>query len=180
MRHDTRLLYLCHAVQCPAPVSVRLPVGSCARGCFFCCKNSWRGGPRYSLRHAFTNDDFLRLWERIIIKNDFRFVWPQRKILGALKLNRMLRFVREDLFEPAISDITKRVLKGCHDRDYGIIVKTSSVNVVKHIPALKKIRHCIVFSITDLLDDYMEKVEAVNELVGSGLKVTLSLKPIFE
>jgi DNA repair photolyase len=132
------------------------------------------------MRHILTRKDFLRLWDQIIIKGDFRFVWPQGKILKALKKKRFLRFVREDLFECSISVITKKVLQGCLRSNYGLLVKTSSVNVVNYIPEIKRIKHCIVFSITDLLKDYWEKVKAVNTCVKAGLNVTLSLSPIFE
>jgi len=180
MRHDIRLLYLCGDNRCPVPVSVRLPTGSCRQGCYFCCKNSWRGKSRYALKHVLTRKDFLRLWQQIIFNDDFRFVWPQRKIKLALKKRRVLRFVREDLFEPTLLYITKKVLKGCCHSNYGLLVKTSSVNVRNFCSELKAINHCVVFSITDLLKDYREKVQAVNACVRAGLNVTLSLKPIFE
>lgn len=180
MRHDIRLLYLVHTPLCPCPVSVRLPTGSCRQGCFFCCKNSWLGKPRYALKHILTRDDFLRLWQRIIVEGDFRFVWPKEKILTALKRTRVLRFVREDLFEPSLSEITEKVLHGCACGGYGLLVKTSSLNVVNYISELKQIKHCIVFSITDLSKNYREKVRAINTCAAAGLKVVLSLKPIFE
>lgn len=180
MRHDIRLLYLVHTPLCPVPVSVRLPTDSCRQGCFFCCKTSWLGKPQYALKNSLTVDDFQRLWKKIIINNDFRFVWPQRKILNALKQKRVLRFVREELFESSLSEITKLVLLGCYYQDYGLLVKTSSVNVVNYISALREIKHCIVFSVTDLLENYKEKVKAINTLAYEGIKVTLSLKPIFE
>jgi len=179
VRYDIRLLYLVHTPLCPVPVSVRLPTGSCHRGCFFCCDSSWLGGPRFALKHILTEDDFLRLYRTIVIDNDFRFVWPQVKILAALKKNRVLRFVREELFEPSIPNVTKTVLEGCLFRKYGLLVKTSSLNVVNYIRDLKKIKHCIVFSVTDLLSDYKAKVEIINTCVGAGLNVVLSLKPIF-
>lgn len=180
MRHDKVLLYLIKNAPCPVPVSVRLPTNSCTRGCYFCCFDSWRGKARYSLFHTLTIIDFLRLWKKIIIDNDFRFVWPQGKILKALQQHRWLRFVREELFEPTLDDVTKSVLSGCRSQGYGLLVKTSSLNVVNFISDLKKIKHCIVFSVTDLLDDYFEKIEIINHMVASGLRVTLSLKPIFE
>jgi len=127
-----------------------------------------------------SNENFIRLWQQIIFDNDFRFVWPQKKILTALKRKRVLRFVREELFEPSISEITKEVLKGCFRARYGLLVKTSSANVVNYISELQKIKHCIVFSVTDLLNDYREKVKAINTCVVAGLNVTLSLSPIFE
>ena len=104
----------------------------------------------------------------------------KKKILNALKKKRVLRFVREDLFEPSFPEITERVLKGLFLGGYGLLVKTSSVNVIKYVSELKKIKHCIVFSITDLLKDFREKVRCVNSLVEAGLKVTLSLSPIYE
>lgn len=180
MRHDIRILYLLKTPLCPCSVSVRLPTGSCKRGCFFCCKNSWLGGARYSLSHELSNKDFLRLWDQIIIKGDYRFMWPQKKILKALKRKRMLRFVREDLFEPSLSMITKEVLRGCFRSNFGLLVKTSSENVVNYITEIKRLKHCIVFSVTDLLKDYKEKIKAINLLVSSGVKTTLSLKPIYE
>lgn len=124
--------------------------------------------------------DFLRLWKQIIVWSNFRYVWPQGKILKALRKKRVLRFVREELFDPTLEDITNKVLSDCHQWGYGLLVKTSSINIIEHIPILKRIKHCIVFSITDLLDDYKEKVTAVNSLVRAGLKVTVSLAPIYE
>lgn len=180
MRHDIRLLYLCSDTRCPYSVSVRLPSGSCRRGCFFCCASFYYGTTRYSLKHILTSKDFLRLWEQIIFRNDFRFVWPQKKILNALKKKKVLRFVREDLFEPSCFEITERVLRGLFLGGYGLLVKTSSANVVKYISGLKKIKHCIVFSVTDLLSDFPAKIEAINTCVREGLNVTLSLSPIFE
>lgn len=180
MKYDTRLLYLCSDSRCPVPVSVRLPTGSCRRGCFFCCQDSAFGSTRLGLRHILTEKTFLRLWRQIIINNDFKFAWPRGKIEKALKNNKILRFVREDLFEPSISEITETVLSGCYRAGYGLLVKTSSVNIVNYISELKKIKHCIVFSVTDLLQDYQNKVKAINECVRGGLKVTLSLSPIFE
>lgn len=93
---------------------------------------------------------------------------------------RVLRFVREELFEPTLDDVTKAVLLGCYSQNYGLLVKTSSPNVVKYTHILKKIKHLIVFSITDLLRDFREKVRCVNFLVAEGLKVTVALTPIFE
>lgn len=180
MRSDLRLLYLVHTPLCPCPVSVRLPTGSCKAGCWFCCKNSWRGKPSYALKNRLSVEDFLRLWLKIIIKSDFRFVWPQGKILNALGKSKMLRFVREDLFESKIAKVTEKVLMGCDRAGYGLIVKTSAINAANYVSQLKRIRHCIVFSITDLLDNYREKLKAVNFMVGKGLNVTLSLKPIYE
>lgn len=180
MRHDTRLLYLTQQPLCPCPVSVRLPTGSCKQGCFFCCTSFYFGKTRLSLRHVLTKETFLRLWEQIIFNNDFKFVWPQSKILKALQRKRVLRFVREDLFEPSLTVITKRVLLGCYRRDYGILVKTSSINVVNYMKEIKKIGHCIVFSVTDLLKDYSAKIEVINTLIENGLNVTLSLTPIYE
>lgn len=180
MRHDVRLLYLTGDARCPAGVSVRLPTGSCRRGCFFCCSAGWFGKRRWGLKYKLSEQDFVRLWEQIIFKNDFKFVWPQGKILQALKKNRMLRFVREDLFETEIEELSSLVLEGCRRRGYGIIVKTSSVNVVKFIPALQKIRNCVVFSVTNLLSDYGEKINAVEKCVRAGLKVTVALAPIYE
>lgn len=132
------------------------------------------------MKYVLSVDDFQRLWQKVIINNDFRFVWPQNKILNALHKKRVLRFVREELFEPDISEITKRVLLGCYHRDYGLLVKTSSVNVVNYIEEIKRLKHCIIFSVTDLLKNYPGKIEAINECVKAGLNVTLSLKPIFE
>lgn len=180
MRYDIRLLYLVSDPRCPYSVSVRLPSGSCRRGCFFCCTSSYYGTARYSLKHILTSKDFLRLWEQIIFNNDFRFVWPQKKILKALKKKRVLRFVREDLFEPSLSEITEKVLRGLFLGGYGLLVKTSSVNVVNYISELKQIKHCIVFSVTDLLKDFPARIEAINTCVRAGLNVTLSLSPIFE
>lgn len=180
MLYDIRLLYLVQQPLCPCPVSVRLPTGSCRRGCFFCCSSSTFGKTKYGMGYLLTKRDFLRLWQQIIIDNDFRFVWPQGKILKALKKKRFLRFVREDLFEPSLSEITEKVLQGCSCSNYGLLVKTSSVNVVNYISEIKKIRHCVVFSVTDLLKDYREKVKAINTCAGAGLNVTLSLSPIFE
>jgi len=180
MRYDIRLLYLVQQPLCPCPVSVRLPTGSCRRGCYFCCSASTYGNTKFGMRKVLSRKDFLRLWQQIIINNDFRFVWPQGKILQSLKRKRVLRFVREDLFELSLSEITKKVLRGCSCRDYGLLVKTSSVNVVNYILELKKIRHCVVFSVTDLLKDYREKVRAINTCAQGGLNVTLSLSPIFE
>lgn len=180
MKSDIRLLYLVKTSLCPCPVSVRLPTGSCKAGCYFCCKNSWRGNARYALKNILTVDDFLRLWSKIIINSDFRFVWPQEKILNALGKSKILRFVREDLFESKIPVVTEKVLKGCASAGYGLIVKTSATNAVNYVSHLKKLRHCIVFSITDLLDNYREKLKAINFMVGKGLNVTLSLKPIYE
>jgi len=180
LRHDKKLLYLVNTPQCPVPVSVRLPTNSCTRGCFFCCRNSWKGNKKYALKAQLTREDFLRLWKQIIIDNNFRYVWPQKKILNALKKQRVLRFVREELFDPTLDDITEDVLWGCYIREYGLLVKTSSMNITKYISQLSILKHCIVFSITDLLIDFREKVRCVNTLVGAGLKVTLSLSPIFE
>lgn len=180
MRHDVRLLYLCQDTRCPFPVSVRLPTGSCRRGCFFCCKASTFGNTRFGMQQVLTRIDFLRLWQQIIFEDNFRFVWPQKRILTALKNKRVLRFVREDLFESSLSLITKKVLQGLYRGKYGLLVKTSSVDVINYISDLKKIKHCIVFSITDLLDDYREKVKVVNECVRAGLNFTLSLSPVFE
>lgn len=180
MRHDKRLLYLVNTPLCPVPVSVRLPTNSCTRNCFFCCKKSWLGNKKYALKQKLSREDFLRLWKQIIVDDNFRYVWPQRKILNALKKQRVLRFVREELFEPTLDDVTKSVLLGCYSRGYGLLVKTSSPNIIKYSHILKKIKHCIVFSITDLLLDFQEKVRCVNSLVEAGLKVTVSLSPIFE
>jgi len=180
MKYDIRLLYLCSDPRCPYSVSVRLPTGSCRRGCFFCCTSFYYGAARYSLKHILTKEDFLRLWKQIILNNDFRFVWPQKKILNALKKKRVLRFVREDLFEPTLEEITETVLLSCWDYDYGLLVKTSSISVVKYISLLQKIKHCIVFSVTDLLRDFPARIEAINTCVRAGLNVTLSLSPVFE
>lgn len=180
MRHDKRLLYLVNTPLCPVPVSVRLPTNSCTRNCFFCCKDSWKGNKKYALKNVLSRADFLRLWQQIIIDNNFRYVWPQKKILNALKKQRVLRFVREELFEPTLDDITKTVLAGCLKSNYGLLVKTSSLNILNFIPQLLRINHCIVFSVTDLLRDFRVKVKAVNYLVEQGLKVAVSLCPIFE
>lgn len=180
MRHDKRLLYLVNTPLCPVPVSVRLPTNSCTRGCFFCCKNSWVGKKRCATKHQLSVADFLRLWRQIIRDNNFRYVWPQRKILNALKKQRVLRFVREELFEPILEDVTKTVLISCWAQNYGLLIKTSSLNIVNFIPDLQKLKHCVVFSITDLLDDYKEKVKCVNYLVEQELKVVVSLSPIYE
>lgn len=162
------------------PVSVRLPTNSCKRNCYFCCRNSWKGNKKYALKAQLYTMDFLRLWKQIIIDNNFRYVWPQKKILNALKKQRVLRFVREELFDPTLDEITKAVLLSCWTRNYGLLVKTSSINIIKYIPLLQRIKHCIAFSITDLLPDFPEKVKCVNSLVEAGLKVTVSLSPIFE
>lgn len=180
MRHDVRLLYLGCSPLCPCPVSVRLPTDSCRQGCFFCCKSSWFGSARLSLRHRLEKKTFLRLFQQIIVEDNFRFVWPQKKIIDSLRKKRVLRFVREDLFESSMPEITSAVLKGCFFRGYGLLVKTSSVNVVNYIEELKKVRHCIVFSVTDLLEDHKKKIKAINKCVLAGLKVSLSLSPIFE
>ncbi len=180
MRHDKRLLYLVNTPLCPVPVSVRLPTNSCTRGCFFCCKNSWVGKKRCATKHQLPAGDFLRLWKQIIIDNNFRYVWPQEKILTALRKQRVLRFVREELFEPTLDEVTKAVLLSCWTRNYGLLVKTSSTNITKYIPLLQRIKHCIVFSITDLLRDFTQKIIVVNRLVEEGLKVTVSLSPIYE
>jgi len=180
LRHDKRLLYLVNTPLCPVPVSVRLPTNSCKSNCYFCCRHSWKGNKKYALKAELTKEDFLRLWKQIIIDDNFRYVWPQRKILNALRKQRVLRFVREELFEPTLDEVTQAVLLGCYSQRYGLLVKTSSPNVMKYSHILKKIKHLIVFSITDLLKDFREKVRCVNTLVEAGLKVTVALAPIFE
>jgi len=107
-------------------------------------------------------------------------VWPQKKILNALNRKRVLRFVREDLFEKSIPEITSAVLSGCHKSNYTLLVKTSSVNIENYIEEIKLIKHCIVFSVTDLLPDYKKKIKVIDKCVRSGLNITLSLSPIFE
>ncbi len=180
MRHDKRLLYLVNTPLCPVPVSVRLPTNSCTRNCFFCCKNSWVGNKKYALKAQLTRGDFLRLWKQIILDDNFKYVWPQRKILNALRKQRVLRFVREELFDPTLDEVTETVLLSCWDYNYGLLVKTSSPNIRNYIHWLQKIKHCIVFSITDLLNDERLKVRCVNTLVEAGLKVAVSLAPIYE
>ncbi len=180
MRHDKRLLYLVNTPQCPVPVSVRLPTNSCTTNCFFCCKNSWVGTKRCATKHQLSKYDFLRLWHQIITKDNFLYVWPQEKILRSLERTRVLRFVREELFDPTLGEVTKEVLSGCRTRKYGLLVKTSSPNIINFISELQKIKHCIIFSITDLLKNYAYKLTIVNYLVGKGIRVALSLTPIFE
>lgn len=180
MRHDKRLLYLVNTSACPVPVSVRLPTNSCTSNCFFCCKNSWVGKKRCATKHQLSKKDFLRLWRQIIFEDNFRYVWPQKKILNALRKQGVLRFVREELFDPTLDEVTRAVLSGCAKKNIGLLVKTSSLTIFNFIPQFRYIKHCIVFSITDLLIDYREKVRCVNSLVKAGLKVTVALTPIFE
>jgi hypothetical protein len=161
-------------------VSVRLPTGSCQRACWYCCKDSWRGGAWYGAQKVLTGGDFLRLWEKIFKRDDWRYVWPLSRIRERLEKKKVLRFVREDLFEPSISGITRTVLETAKEKNIGLLIKSSSLFILNFVKELREIKHVIIFTCNNLLPDYKERITAISWMVKQGLNITLSLKPIKE
>lgn len=177
-RHDTRLLYICKSKFCPYKLSVRLPTWTCDRGCTYCCRGQWLGNQRYAQKYHLSPDKFIELWTRIFINNDWRWVYPLKRITDLWNSTRTLRYVREDLFCKPVSAIRKLVLNTHIIKNIGMICKTSSLIVHKHAYELRKFPHCIVMNCSPMADDYQERVIAICEAVYAGLNITAAIQPI--
>lgn len=181
MLWDKRLFYICSEKRCPFKVSVRLPTGSCKMGCWYCCNNLPRNGWKAKAkREVLTVDDYIRIWKRSVIDDDWRWIYPNQKIRALIQEIKVLRFVREDLFFPTIKEITALTLEGLRQRKWGLLVRTSNPSVVRWIPELHKIKHAIVFTVSPLHPAWKLQLKTIHDLTNAGVYTTASVKPLIK
>lgn len=177
-RHDTRLLYINGSVNCPYRLSVRLPTWVCDRGCTYCCRGQWVGNKFYAQKYELSQEKFVELWTRIMINDDWRFVYPRVPIKYLWEKTRTLRYVREDLFCRPISRIRNLVLNTHIVKKIGMVCKTASLTVSNSAYELRKFPHCIIMNVSPMAKDYKDRIRALTDMVESGITTTAGIQPV--
>lgn len=182
-RYDTRIIY-CNAgaFMCPWPVSVRLPTIKCDNDCWYCIRKGRIPHAITAFKNNVSVDQFKKRFTEIIVNDKWKYEYPLTHIKNYWKQNKVLRFVREDLFCDSMqeSGITNYVLNVLYKKNIACIVKTSSPSIVKQIPRIKKLNHVIVLSISHLNKKSDDLIDTMVQLLNSGIRVTISLQPTID